>query len=133
MGALGFLPGRSSLPRVCGLELLVAPLGIHELAVIAEADVVAREIVPEKSSRGIVHVGQVVLQRVFVSILSLKIVGALLAAVGNRPDLFVVVGGDGGGRPEVAVAGNLSAIVKIVEHTELQRELVLVRRDVFAV
>ena len=94
---------------------------------------IAREIVPEISRGRIVDVGLIVLERIFVRVLSLEIVGALLAAIGDLPGLLVVVGGDGGSGPEMAVAGNFSAIVEIVEDAELQGEFVLVGSDIGAV
>ena len=130
---LRLLARGSSLLRTRGLALLVAPLGIHKLAVVAIADVVAREIVPEKAGGRIVNVGLIVLQRIFVGDLALEIVGAFLAAIGDLPGLLVVVGSDRGGRPEMAVAGDLAAVVEIVEHSELQSEFVLVGSDVGAV
>ena len=83
--------------------------------------------------RGIVDVGDSLLERKFFGHAAAGIVGALLAAIGDGPGFLVVVAGGGGGGPEVAVAGNFSAVVEIVEHSELQREFVLVGRDVGAV
>src|ERR1700756_3638087 len=122
-----------SLLRTYRGTLLVAPLRIHKFAVVAKANVVAREIVPEKSGVRIVDVGLIVFQRIFIGHLTLEVVSALLAAISDLPSLFVVVGGDRSRGPEMTVTRNFSAIVKVVEHAELQRELVLVGCDVFAV
>ena len=92
-----------------------------------------RDVVPEKAGGRIVDIRLIVIERIFIGDRALEIVGALLAAIGDLPGFFVVVAGDGGGGPEMAVAGNFSAVVEIVEHAELQRELVLVGRDVGAV
>src|ERR1700687_3810397 len=127
------LPRRGSLLRTRRLALLVAPLRIHKFAVVAKAEVVAREIVPEKSSGRIVGVGLIVFQRIFIGHLTLEVVGALFAAISNLPSLLVVVGGDRCRRPEMTVPRNFSTVVKIVEYAELQRELVLVGCDVLAV
>src|ERR1700688_227448 len=110
----------------------VTPLRIHELPIDAETHVIASEVVPEKSGGRIVNVGLIVVEREFVGHLTLKIVGALLAAIGDLPGLLVVVGRDCGGRPYVAVTGHFAAVVEIVEHAKLTSELVLVGRDVFA-
>ena len=70
---------------------------------------------------------------IFVGDRALEIVGALVAAIADRPGFLVVVAGGGGGGPDVAVSGDFSTVVEIVEHAELQGELVLVGRDVGAV
>ena len=49
------------------------------------------------------------------------------------PGLLVVVGRDGCGRPEVAIARDFPIVVEIVEHGELQRALVMVGRDTCAI
>src|SRR5579872_1954003 len=128
-----FLTGGSSLLGALYFDFDIAPLGIYEFAVIAKAHMVAREIVPEESGAGIIHVGLITFKRIFVSDLSLKIVGALLAAIGDRTGLQVVVGDNRGSRQMVAVAGDFAAVVEVVENAKLQREFVLVGRDVFAV
>ena len=66
----------------------------------------------------------------FVGDSSLKVIGALFAAICNLPSLFVVVAGNSGGGPFMAVARDFSAIVKVVEHAKLQCQLVLVGSDV---
>src|SRR6478672_1870593 len=124
------MTGRSSLFRACRFEWLIAPLRIHELSVIAEADVIACEVVPDKAGGGIVDVGHVAVEGKLVSHLSLKIVGALFAAVGDLPGFLVVIGRDGGRGPEVAVAGNFYTVVEVVEHAELERQLMFVGGDV---
>src|SRR5579872_51553 len=130
---LRFLAGGSSLFRTRHLDLLVAPLGIYEFSIIAKADMVASEIVPKKTRCRIVDVGHVVIERKVVRNLTLKIVGALLAAVGDLPGLLVVVGCNRRGRPLMPIPGDFPAVVEVVEHPKLQRELMLVRRNVFSV
>src|SRR4029077_68381 len=88
------------------------------------------EVVPKKSGGGIVNVGLIVFERNLFGDAATEVIGAFVAAVGDLPGLFVVVAGDGRGGPEVAVAGNFSAVVEIVEHAELQGQLVLVGCDV---
>src|SRR5258706_254511 len=55
------------------------------------------------------------------------------AAVGDRPSLADVIGDRGGSGPHVAVTGNLTAVVEVVEDSKLTSELVLVGRDVLAI
>src|SRR5208337_1462853 len=64
---------------------------------------------------------------------SLEVVTALLAAIVDRPGPLVVVGVDGGGGPDVPVAGNFATVVEVVKDAELPRQFVLVGRDVFAI
>ena len=131
--ALRFLCGRSSLLGACGLARFVAPHSVYEFAVVAIGQAMAGEVVPEKAGAGIVDIGLVVVEGKFIGDCALEVVGAFFAAVGDLPGFFVVVAGDGGSRPEMAVAGNFSAVVEIVEHAELQSQFVLVGRDVGAV
>src|SRR5579863_10024610 len=76
-----FLPGRSSLLGRCSLFLLVAPHGIHKLTIVAKTDVVARDIVPEKSGGRVVNVRLIMFERIFVGHLPLRIVSPLFAAI----------------------------------------------------
>ena len=73
------------------------------------------------------------IERIFVGHRSLEVVSAFFAAVADLPGFLVVVGGDRSHRPLMAVAGNFSAVVKVVQYTELQGELVLVGSDVGSV
>ena len=93
----------------------------------------AGEIVPEVAGAGSVHIGFTLLQRKFIGDRALVIVGAFLAAIGDLPGLLVVVAGDGGVRPVVAVARDFAAVIKIVQHSELQSQLVQVGSDIRAV
>ncbi len=90
----------------------------------------AREVVPDVTRGGRVDVGLAQLQRKFIGHRTLVVVGALLAAVDDLPGLLVVVAGNRGIRPVVAVAGNFTTVVEIIQHAELQRQFVLVGRDV---
>ena len=126
-------PGpRGPLFRTRNLDLRVAPLGIYEFSVITKANVVAREIVPKKTRSRIVDVGHVVIERKFVGNLSLEIIGVLFAAVGDLPCHSLLVGSDCRGRPLMAVTRDFPAVVEIIENPELQREFVLVGRDVLS-
>ena len=107
-----------------------APDGFDELSVITIADALVRSVVPKIPGRGIVHVWFVQIERVLVSDLALVVVGAFLAAVGDLPCLFVVIAGDGGSRPLVAVARHFTAVIEVVEDSKLQRQLVQVGRHV---
>ena len=80
-----------------------------------------------------VDVGKVVVQGILVGNQSLVVVGSLAVAVSNLPGLLVVVRGRRSQRPHVAVAGNLAGIIEVVEHAELQGELMLIGCDVLAV
>src|SRR2546429_1441715 len=62
----------------------------------------------------------------FVGDSSLKVIGALFAAICNLPSLFVVVAGNSGGGPFMAVARDFSAIVKVGGHGKFQCQLVVV-------
>src|SRR5579862_4032551 len=44
-----FLTRGSSLLRTRRLDLLIAPLSVYELSVVAEADVIASKVVPQKA------------------------------------------------------------------------------------
>src|SRR5260370_35825895 len=84
----------------------------------------------EEEGGGMVYGGDSLLEGKFCSDAAAGIISALFAAIADGPRLLVVVAGGRGRRPGVAVAGNFSAVVEIVEHAELQRQLVLVGRDV---
>src|SRR5258708_35317739 len=91
------------------------------------------DIVPEDSSSGIIDCGDSPFKRQFVGDGAVSIIGTLFTAIADGPRLLVVVGGSRSGRLEVAVAGNFSAVVEVVEHAELQGQFVLVRSDVGSV
>src|SRR5664279_4815147 len=57
----------------------------------------------------------------------------LFAAVVNLPGLLCVVAANGRSGPHVSIAGDLAAIVEVVENSELPSQLVLVRSDIFPV
>ena len=90
---------RSALLGARGLAGLVAPFGIHELSVIAVRQSVASDVVPKKTSGGIVNIGLVMIEGKFIGNRTLEVIGSLLAAVGDLPGLFVVIAGNGGGGP----------------------------------
>ena len=85
------------------------------------------KIVPEKAGSGIVHQGKVLIETVA------RVLRTLTTAINNRPDFFDVVGRCGSIGPKMTVGGNVSTVIKVVEHSELQREFVLVRRNLGAV
>src|SRR6476620_2017762 len=93
----------------------------------------ARCVIPDVSGRGSVHIGHTTFKREFVSDSALKIIGTFTTAIYDLPSLFVVVAGDSGRTPFVAVARNFPAVVKIIQHAELQRQLMLVRGNVLPI
>src|SRR5579863_1929619 len=92
-----------------------------------------REVAPQISGRRLVHIRHAFLQRNVIARPTLIVVRALLAAVVDLPGLLGVVAGDGRSGPHVPVAGNFAAVVKVVDHAKLPRQLVLVGRDRLAV
>src|SRR5208337_3421011 len=113
--------------------LALAPHGGDELSVDAIAEAAVGEVIPEETGAGVIDVGDSLLERKLFGDGAAGVVGSLFAAIADGPRLLVVVGGSRSSRPDVAVAGDLSAVVEIVEHSELERELVLVGSDVFAI
>src|ERR1700683_5053648 len=91
---------------------------------------VAGEVVPKEAGPGIVDIGLIVFERIFVGDGAPEVVGAFVAAGGDLPGFFVVVAGNGGCGPDVGVAGDFSPVLEVVEDAELAGELVLVGRDV---
>ena len=91
------------------------------------------EIVPKIASAGSIDVGLALFERKFIGHGATVIVSVLLAAISDLPGLLVVVAGNGRVRPIVSVAGDFSAVVKIVQHPKLQSQLVQVGRHVSAV
>src|SRR5207237_10391809 len=87
-------------------------------------------VIPEKPSGRIIDIGQVVVEHVFVSNRAPEIVGALFAPIIDLPGLLVIVTGDGGGGPEMTITGDFPAVVEVIQHAELQRQLMLVGRDI---
>src|SRR5262249_6897560 len=111
---------RLHLSRRCRRSIgtvAVAPHRVHELAIDTKAHRIAREVIADKSGHGIIHIGNVVVDRILVGIQSLEVVGALLAAISDLPGLLVVVGRDRGGGPNVSVARNFPAVVKVIENS----------------
>jgi len=80
--------------------------------------VVSRQIVPDETSPGGVDVGFPEFQREFVGDCAAVIVGVLFAAISDLPGLLVVIAGDGGVRPVMAVTRNFAAVVEVVQHAE---------------
>ena len=122
-----------SVGDASGSELISAPFAGHEFAIVTITQSVACHVAPQISSPGLINVRFVVLQWIFIGDHAFKIVSALAAAIGDLPRFLVVVAGNRRRGPHVAVAGNFAGIVKIVEHAKLQRQLVLIGRDVCAV
>src|SRR5690348_1708047 len=89
--------GRSSL-------LGGAPFSIDEFPVVTIGDTVPGNIAPQEAGAGVIDIGLAVVHGIFIGHGALVIVGALFSAIRNLPGALVVVAGDGGCRPDVAVA-----------------------------
>ena len=72
-------------------------------------------------------------EHVFIGYRSLVIVGPFLAAICDLPGLLIVVTGDGSTRPNVSISRNFSAVIEVIEHTELPGQLVFIGSDLFAI
>ena len=110
----------------------VAKSGGDVLAEMVIGLAVRGQIAPEITAGRLVHIGNLLQQRIVVGDCALVVVGALAAAITLRPGLFQIVGTDARRGPDVPVAGNFTGIEEVVEHAKLQGELVLVGRDAFA-
>ena len=87
------------------------------------------QIAPKKTACWIGHIGNLLQQRIVIGYGALVVVGSLAAAITLRPGLFQIIGADARRGPYVSVAGDFAGIEEVVEHSELQCELVLVGRD----
>src|SRR5260370_9847654 len=58
-----------------------------------------------------------------------EVLRALTSSINNGPDFLDIVRSSGGIRPEMAIGRDISAVVKVVEYPELQREFVFVRSN----
>src|ERR1700739_657036 len=94
---------------------------------------VLREILPEVAAGGFTSVRQIIVRGNAVEEFAFGVVGMLVAAISDRPGFLDVVGDGGRGRPNVAITGDVTAVVEIVEDAKLPGEFVLVRGDVFAI
>src|SRR5206468_5008725 len=110
--------------------LRLAPFSFDKFAIIAVSEIVASDVIPEKASRGVVYIRFANFQWIFVGYRALIVIYSLFATINDLPGFFVVVAINCRGRPIVPIARDLAAVIEIIEHTELQGELVLVRRDV---
>src|SRR5215468_9155148 len=122
--------------RPCGddvANIAMAPLGNDVLVVVAIGDAVRREILPKIAAGGLASVGQIIAGRDSAEELAFGVVGVLLAAVANRPRFFDVIGDGSGCGPDVAVAGNVTGIVEVIENAELAGEFVFIGSDFFAI
>src|SRR5581483_4419004 len=88
------------------------------------------EIVPDEAGAGSIDVGFAQFERNLIGDGSPVIVSMLFPAISDLPGLLVVVAGDGGIRPIMAIAGHLAAVVEVVEHAKFECEFVLVGSDV---
>src|SRR6185437_16150889 len=109
--------------------LLAAEGGGDVFAEVVMRETVRVGVAPHVSAGGLDHVGDFLQDRVTLRDDAFIVVGALLVAVVDLPVALEVVGADGGVGPDVAIAGDLTGVEEVVEHAELERELVLVGRD----
>src|SRR6185312_11797378 len=109
-----------------------APDGCHELAIMPVGKAVASQIAPQISGFRFIDVGLILLQRKIAGDLAFIVVGTLVAAIGNLPGLLRVVGGNAGGGPDMAITGDLAAVIEVIENAELAGQGVLVGGNVLA-
>src|SRR5256885_14660094 len=101
-------------------------------AVVTISHSMPREIAPQVAGAWFIHVRNMLLNWISVIHHSFVVVSSLSAPIRDLPCLLGVVARNCGIGPHVTVTRNFAAIVKIVEHTELQCQLVLVGRDLLA-
>ena len=92
-----------------------------------------RQVAPDVSAGRLVHVGNLLQQRIAVRHHALEIVRALAAAIVLLPGLLQIIRADGRIRPHVPIARHLARIEEVIEHAELQRQLVLVGSNRLAI
>jgi len=125
--AVSALQHGAQLRIVCAL--LTAEGSGDELAEVVVALAVRGKVAPQVAACGLVHVGNLLQQRIALGHDALEVVSALAAAIGLLPSLFEIIRPDGGVRPDVAVSRDLTRVKEVVEHAELQREFVDVGRS----
>src|SRR5271157_1454406 len=111
----------------------IAPSRDDELAVVTIGNAVPSEILPEEATGGLACIREFVLRGDAAEELAFGIVGMLAPAIGDGPGFLDIVGDGSGSGPDVAVAGDVTAIVEIVENAELPGQGMLIGSDVFAV
>src|SRR5215469_17756437 len=103
--------------------------GGDEFTEVVVGFVVRGEISPQISAGRLVHVGDLLEERVALCDRAFVVVRALVAAITLLPGLFQVVGADGGVGPDMSISGDFAGVEKVVQHSELECELMQVRRD----
>ena len=93
----------------------------------------ARKVFPEITTGGLSRIGHFIFDGNPAQQRAFGIVSVFVAAIADGPSLRDVVGNGGRGGPDVSVAGDIAAIVEIVQDPELAREFVLIRGDVSTV
>src|SRR5689334_22858561 len=111
---------------------LIAKLRRDVFAVMAVRDVMPCKVGPEVSGGRFVHVRNVFLNGIALVDYAFVVIGSFFTAICDLPGLFGVVARNRGVRPDVAITGNLSTVIEVVEHAELAREFVLVWTNVFS-
>src|SRR5262249_10592250 len=104
-----------------------------EFAVIAIGEAMLGGIGPQVAGLWRIDVRNAVVESDFVGDHAAEIVSPFMATICDLPVALVVVAGDGGSRPDVAVAGDFSAIVEVVEDAELAGKFVFVGCEFFPV
>ena len=82
---------------------------------------VAGEIAPEITAGRLVHIGNLLQQRIAIGHYTFVVVGALAATIVLLPGFLQIIGADSRCGPDVAVAGDLAGVKEVVEHAKLQR------------
>ena len=93
----------------------------HVLSVVAIRDAVLGHVGPQVSGTGLVHIRDALFDGKLIRDGSFEIVATLVPSIPDLPCALGVVAGDCRRRPNVAVAGNLAAVIKVVEHAKLSR------------
>ena len=94
---------------------------------------VAGEVPPQVPGAGLVHIGDLFLNGITLIDHAFVVVSALFAAIADLPGLLGVIAGDGSIRPNVSIARDFPAVIKVVEDAELARQRMLVRSDLLTV
>src|SRR5262249_19373020 len=95
---------RSLRWRSSAIGRRLAPDCRDELAVVAIGNVMARQVIPDEACCWFIDVGLAIFDGKFICHCAAKIIGAFATAIADLPSLLVVVAGDGGHGPHMAIA-----------------------------
>src|SRR5579859_2317606 len=96
------------------LFFIFAPSGIQHLSINAKGQFVLCEIVPEKAGSWIIRHRNTLIESVS------RVLRTLAPAIDDWPDLLDVVGCGRGIGPKMAICRHISAVIEVVQYTELQ-------------